>query len=126
MKTFLIDAVGCLFSESWVLNNELYEVLEKFSNRKIIVTGANKEQMIQFGLTSSPYEVFSLAHDPEKSDPKYFSLLLKYHNLVASEVLYIEHALKATQSAESLGITSHLYNWDAESVAHFLQTHLSK
>ena len=52
-------------------------LLDSFPNRKIILTGANDEQFKEFGLDRMPYEVFTLKHDPEKTDSQYYQLMLQ-------------------------------------------------
>ncbi len=54
MKTILADAWNALFLEDGIFQ-EMYELLEKYPNRKIVLTNANKEQQINFGLDESPY-----------------------------------------------------------------------
>jgi len=71
-------------------------------NRKIIVTNANDEQLITLGIVNMPYEVFTLKHNPDKIDPKYFETLLNTYQLTADEVIYFEHNNEAVQSAQSL------------------------
>lgn len=59
-----------------------------------------------------PYDVFTLKHNPDKVDPKYFEILLKQYNLDNSNVIYFEHSQEAVDSAKSLGITSYFYDSD--------------
>ncbi len=96
--------------ESFALFKEMHEMLETFSNRKIILTGANDEQFKKFGLDKMPYEVFTLKHNPEKVDPKYFEMMLQNFGLNKDEVIYFEHNPKAVESAESVGIKSYFYD----------------
>jgi hypothetical protein len=49
----------------------MYDLLETFQNRKIILTGAKYEKFKELGLSNMPYAVFTLEHDPEKTDPNY-------------------------------------------------------
>ena len=55
-----------------VMNREMKELLNSFENKKIVLTNANDEEMIKFGIDKSPYKVFSLKHKPNKTDEKYF------------------------------------------------------
>ncbi len=80
MKTILVDAVDTFVIEKeGILGifEEMHDLLEAFSNKKIILTGANAndEQFKQFGLDKMPYEVFTLKHNPEKTDPKYYEVM---------------------------------------------------
>lgn len=76
MKTILVDAVDALIVENeageFVKFVELFELLDKYENQKIIVTNANDEQIKKFGLDNVPYPVFTLKHNPDKPDPVYF------------------------------------------------------
>jgi HAD superfamily hydrolase (TIGR01509 family) len=113
MKTILVDAVDGIVVEegtSFVLFKEMHEMLETFPNRKIILTGANDEQYKKFGLDRMPYEVFTLKHNPEKTDPRYFEMMLEHFGLKSDEVIYFEHKLEAVKSAESVGIKSYHYD----------------
>ena len=109
MKTILVDAVGTFVVEGKI-NNELYNLLETYSNKKIILTNANDEQMITFGLVDMPYEMFTLKHNPDKVDLIYFQKMLEHFNLKAEDCLYFEHSIEAVKSAESVGIKTHFYD----------------
>ncbi len=131
IKTILVDAVDAFVIEekgSFKIFNEMYDLLEKFPNRKIILTGANDEQFKKFGLDKMPYEVFTLKHNPEKTDPKYFEMMLKHFGLNNKEVIYFEHNPSAVKSAESIGIKSYYYDpdkKDLEALKKFLDENSS-
>lgn len=112
MKTILVDAVDCFISPEGEIFTPMHDLLETYPNRKIILTGADDEQFKNFGLDKIPYEVFTLKHDPEKTDPKYFEILLAHFGLTASEVTYFEHNPAAVKSAQSVGINSYFYDND--------------
>lgn len=117
MKTILVDAVDGFIIETtngFQIFTEMYNLLEIFPNRKIILTGANDEQYKNFGLDKMPYEVFTLKHNPEKTDPKYFELMLQHFGLSKDDVVYFEHNLEAVKSAKSVGIKSYYYNPEEE------------
>lgn len=114
MKTILVDAVYCFVSDTGVIFNEMYRLLETYQNRKIILTGANDEQFKIFGLDKMPYEVFTLKHNPEKTDPKYFEIFLEKYGLAASDVIYFEHNPDAVKSAEAVGIVCYFYDEEKE------------
>lgn len=88
----------------------MYELLETYPNPKLLLTGANDEQFKHFKLDESPYEVFTLKHDPEKTDPAYFKTLLGKYNLTPGDVIYFEHNAEAAKSAESVGIKTYFYD----------------
>lgn len=106
MKTVLVDAVSTFLIKDHGIFQEMHSLLEKYLNRKIIVTNANDEQILMFGLDKMPYEVFSMKHEPEKTDPKYFQTLMQRYNLKCEDLIYFEHNQDAVLSAKSLGINS--------------------
>jgi FMN phosphatase YigB (HAD superfamily) len=113
VKTILVDAIGALITEKvdgWGVFKEMHVLLETFPNKKIILTGANDEQFRKFNLTNMPYEVFTLKHDPEKSDPLYYKKMLERFSLLATDVVYFEHDTDSVKSARSVGITTHHYH----------------
>lgn len=112
MKTILVDAVDAFVIEGEGIYKPMHELLETYPNRKILLTGANDEQMTKFGLHDMPYEVFSLQHNPEKTDPAYYEIMLKHFGLTKDDVVYFEHNPKAVESAQSVGIAS--YHYDSE------------
>ncbi|MFT4308341.1 MAG: HAD-IA family hydrolase [Candidatus Woesearchaeota archaeon] len=127
MKTILVDAIRTLVSEEGVMFEDLYELLESYPNRKIVLTGADDAQMESFGLNDLPYEVFTLRHDPEKSDPRYYELMLERFGLSAGDVVYFEHNEAAVASARSVGITALHYDpkvRDLQALRAFLDEHL--
>ncbi|HMS32026.1 MAG TPA: hypothetical protein PKA29_01990 [Candidatus Saccharibacteria bacterium] len=129
MKTILVDAINAFVLKDEGIFNEMYKMLEQYPNRKIILTGANDEQMEKFGLNDMPYEVFTLKHDPEKTDPNYFKIMLKHFNLSADDVVYFEHNEDAVKSAQSVGINTFHYDKDAKDLGalkKFIDGSLSK
>ena len=115
MRTILVDAVNAFVIEdegAFKIFKEMHDLLESFQNRKIILTGANDEQFKKFGLDKMPYEVFTLKHNPEKTDSKYYKIMLKHFNLSKDDVVYFEHNLEAVKSAQSIGIKTYHYDSD--------------
>ncbi|MBI2356930.1 HAD-IA family hydrolase [Candidatus Dojkabacteria bacterium] len=124
MKTILVDAVGT-FVVDMKINEEMHKLLEQYPNRKIILTNANDEQLATFGLVNMPYDMFTLKHNPDKTDPKYFEAMLSNFNLTPEDVIYFEHSQEAVDSAKSVGITSYFYDAekkDLESLKTFLDS----
>lgn len=130
MKTILVDAVDTFIVEegsAFKIFQAMYDLLETFPNRKIILTNANDEQMKTFNLTDLPYELFSLKHNPDKVVPEYFEKMLNHFQLVKNDVVYFEHSLEAVKSAESVGIKAYHYDpgkKDLESLKKFLNKNL--
>lgn len=112
MKTILIDAVHCFVSKEGQIFEEMQSLLDAYPNKKIILTGADDEQYKKFGLDKMPYEVFTLKHNPEKTDPKYFEILLEKFNLIKDDVIYFEHDTEAVKSAQSVGVNTYFYDND--------------
>jgi len=111
MKTILVDAADT-FTVDGKIHQELYGLLETYPNKKIVVTNANDEEQPKYGLVDLPYELFTLSHEPNKTDSDYFIKLFERFNLSADEVIYFEHSIDAVKSAESIGITSYYYDSD--------------
>jgi len=127
MKTILVDAVYCFVDKDGIIFQEMFDLLEKYPNRKILLTGANEEQFEKWDLDKMPYKVFTLKHNPEKTDPKYYEMMLEHFRLTKDDVIYFEHNMDAVKSAQSVGITTHHYDSekkDLESLKKFLDENL--
>ena len=130
MKTILVDAVDAFVIEDdgvFKIFKEMHDLLETFPNKKIVLTGANDEQFKKFGLDKMSYEVFTLKHNPEKTDPTYYQKMLEYFGLNKDDVIYFEHNPKAVESAQSVGIKSYFYDndkKDLEALKEFLTENL--
>ena len=116
MKTILVDAINGLILEDGTIFQAMLEMLEKYPNDKIVLTGANDEQFKKFNLDKSPYPVFTLKHDPEKTDPDYFRQLLANYSLKPEDVVYFEHNTDAVKSADSVGIKTYFYDHTKEDI----------
>lgn len=112
MKTILVDAINTFVLIDTGIFKAMHELLETYPNQKIILTNANDEQLVQFGLNQMPYEVFTLKHNPEKTNPDYYNQMLDFFSLKAEDVIYFEHHQEAVKSAQSAGITTYHYNKD--------------
>ena len=127
MKTILVDAVDTFVIEGEGIFQPMHDLLEQYPNRKIILTNANNEQIVEFGLTNLPYELYTLKHNPDKTDPKYFEQMLEHFNLDKDDVIYFEHNIDAVKSAQLVGITSYHYDLDKKdlsSINKFLDENL--
>ena len=127
MKTILLDAIDVIILEDGTVFEEMHQLLEKYPNPKLVLTGANDEQFKEFNLNRSPYEVFTLKHDPEKTDSKYFEILLNKYNLKPSEVVYFEHNKEAAEVATQAGIKTMFYDCskrDLKELKEFLDASL--
>lgn len=128
MKTILVDAINGLVLEDGSILQSMHELLEQYPNPKIVLTGANDEQFKHFKLDQVPYEVFTLKHNPEKTDPKYFEILLEKYGLMPSDVVYFEHNADAAKTAESVGIVTYFYDHtkeDMQALKQFLDKNLA-
>ncbi len=129
MKTILVDAVNTLIVKGQGIDQEIFDLLESFPNRKIVVTNADDDRMMEPDFSEVPYEIFSLHNDPNKSDPEYYQLLLIQLSLNMEDVIYFEHNPEAVKSAESVGITTYHFdpeNRDIEALKNFLLHELSE
>ena len=130
MKTILVDAVDCFIikqDERFGVFQDMYKLLETYPNKKIVLTGATEDKYELYGLSNLPYEFFTLKHNPEKTDPEYYKILLEKFGLSKDDVIYFEHNIDAVKSAESVGIKSYFYDndkKDLESLKIFLDENL--
>ncbi len=130
MKTILVDAAYCFTIEKagqFEIFKEMYELLETYPNKKIVLSGADDDKIKFYALDNLPYEFFTLKHNPEKIDPKYYEILLEKYGLDKDDVVYFEHNMDAVKSAESIGIKSYFYDndkKDLESLKNFLDENL--
>jgi len=127
MKTILVDAISGLIHKDGTLFREMYQLLETYPNPKLVLTGANDEQWEKYNLDISPYEVFTLKHNPEKTDPRYFEILLERYELKARDAVYFEHSKQAVETAERVGIKTYFYDHtkqDLEALKQFLDENL--
>lgn len=128
MKTILVDAINGLILENGTIFEAMHKLFESYPNPKLVLTGANDEQFAHFNLDKSPYEVFTLKHNPEKTDPEYFRILLDKYKLTPDEVIYFEHNAEAVKSAESLGIKTYFYDHikqDLVALKEFIDSNLN-
>ncbi|MBU0707128.1 HAD-IA family hydrolase [Patescibacteria group bacterium] len=112
MKTILVDAVNTFVIKDEGIFKSMHNLLEQYPNKKIVLTNANDEEMIKFGLNDVPYEMFTLMHKPDKTDPNYYKTMLNKLDLKANEVIYFEHNNEAVKSAQSVGINTYHYDKD--------------
>jgi len=115
MKTILVDAVHCFIinkDEGFGVFQDMFNLLEMYPNKKLVLTGANDEQQKKFGLDKISYEFFTLKHNPEKTNPEYYKTLLEKYNFNKDEVIYFEHDENAVKSAQSVGINTYFYDND--------------
>lgn len=127
MKTILVDAINGLVLEDGNILEPMHQLPESYPNNKLVLTAANDEQFKKFKLDQVPYEVFTLKHDPEKTDPEYFKILFEKYGLTANDVVYFEHNAEAAKTAQSAGIPTYLYDHtkeDMDALKQFLDKNL--
>lgn len=130
MKTILVDAVHAFViktKDGCKIFKEMHDLLETYPNNKILLTGANDQEFIEFGLGKMPYQVFTLKHNPEKTDPEYYKTMLKHFDLDASDVIYFEHNQEAVKSAQSANINTYYYDpvkKDLDSLKSYLDANI--
>ena len=116
MKTILVDVVHAFVIKGEGIYKPMHDLLEQYPNRKIILTGANDAQMDEFGLRDVPYDIFTLKHNPEKTDPLYYRKMLEHFGLAKDNVIYFEHDSRAVESAQLIGINSYYYDNDKKNI----------
>lgn len=124
MKTILVDAINTFVIKDQGIDQEIFDLLESFPHRKIVVTNADDDRLAESDFAEVPYEIFTLSNDPAKTDPEYFRQLLGHLMLEAEDVVYFEHNPGAVESAESVGITSYYFDpekRDIGALQNFLQ-----
>ena len=115
MKTILVDAVYAFVIETedgFSIFEPMQKMLDELPNTKIILTNADYERFKKYGLDKMPYEVFTLKHNPEKTNPKYYEKILEHFGLDKEGVVYFEHNENAVKSARSVGIKTYHYDSD--------------
>lgn len=117
MKTIMVDTMHAFVVKGEGIYEPMQALLETYPNRKILFTNADDEEMDRFGLHEMPYEVFTLKHAPEKTDPEYFKKVLQHYNLTPKDVVYFEHNTDAVKSAQSVGITTLHYDKEGKDLA---------
>lgn len=110
IKTILVDAINTFIIKELGVYKEMHELLEKYPNKKIVLTNADDKNIKQYGLDKLPYELFTLKNNPSKTSSEYFTLMLNHFNLKAEDVVYFEHNLDAVISAQVLGIQTYHYD----------------
>lgn len=116
-KTILVDAWHTFVTKDGIFQ-EMKQLLDKFDNEKIILTNANSDEREKLGIINMPYEIFSLAHNPNKTDPEYYKKMLAHFSLSLQDVVYFEHSAEAVESARSVGIQAvHHYDRDKKDLA---------
>lgn len=127
MKTILVDAIHAFIIKGEGIFQEMFDMLERYPNRKIILTNADDKEMEKFGLNNMPYEIFTLKHNPNKTDSGYYQKMLEHFGLNKKDVIYFEHNEDAVKTAQSIGITTYYYDEnkkDLSSLKEFLDENL--
>tara|TARA_R110002049_G_scaffold77202_2_gene197751 strand:- start:54 stop:434 length:381 start_codon:yes stop_codon:yes gene_type:complete len=125
MKSILVDAWNTFVTKNGI-DQDLKKLLDSFPNPKIILTNADQQERITYGIVNMPYQVFSLEHNPNKTDKAYYLRMLEFYNLEPNDVIYFEHNIEAINSAISAGIKTHHYKKedDLDALHSFLRNNL--
>ena len=110
MKTILVDAKDCFVNPRGEIFEEMHQMLEKYPNKKIILTNADYQDTNKFNLNDMPYEVFTLKDNPGKPDPRYYETMLYNFGLEAKDVICFENREDAVKGAQAVGIKVYHYN----------------
>ena len=109
MKTILIDAIDTFIVDDAVFT-EMQELLDSYPNPKMVVTNADYEEGSDSIFNRLPYPVYTMRHNPDKTDPAYFVALFSHLGLTKDDVVYFEHNPEAVASAQSVGIESYRFD----------------
>ena len=126
MKTILVDAWNTLITKEGV-DPDMKGLLDQYPNPKIIVTNANAEEQLAFGMVNLPYPLYTMNHHPDKTDPYYFECLLNAFDLEPGDTLYFEHNADAVASSASTGINAYWFDKDLrdlDKLREFLESSL--
>lgn len=127
MKTILVDAVNAFIIPGEGIFKEMQTLLDSYPNPKIILTGAKYADFDKYWLNQMPYEVFTLEHDPEKTELQYYQTMLVNFRLAAGDTIYFEHNPEAVESAKCVGINTFYYDKekkDLVALKEFLDSNL--
>lgn len=125
-KVILVDTWHVFITEDGI-NKDIENILNSFANKKILLTNSSKEQNEEHGIINMSYEVFTLSHNPGKSDPEYYKIMLEKFDLKANKVIYFEHGKDAVKAAQSLGIKTYWYDKnkkDIGSLREFIENNI--
>lgn len=126
-KVILVDAYHTFVIPDTGIDEDMYEILEGFEHKKILVTNADEEKQQELGIVNMPYEVFTLNFNPDKGNPEYFRMLLYQYELSPEDCIYFEHNPLAVENANKLGITSYHFDpekRDLKALKSFLESNL--
>jgi hypothetical protein len=123
-KILAIDAIGLLVDVNGKINFKINRLINEFDNKKIVLTNANDNEKKKF-LKNVNYKIFSLKHNPEKSNITYFKKFLLKYNLKPNQLIYIEHNIKACRSARKNKIKTFHYVGNYIKLKKFLKLNLN-
>ncbi len=123
-KILLVDAVNCLVDHKGKINLKIKNLIDKFNNRKIVLTNADDKEKKIF-LKNVNYNVFTLKHNPNKTSTKYYKKFLKTYNFSPKQLVYFDHNIAAVNSAKKNGIITHHYDGNISRLENFLHLHLN-
>lgn len=122
----LVWSLHTLVNEDGIINTEVQSILNEFDNTKIIVTNSNDAEIEKLGLNNLNYEIFTLAHEPNKVNPLYFDILLRTYNLLPKNTIYFDSSEEALSAAKSMWITTYKFdkNKDINVLRNYLKVNL--
>lgn len=105
----------------------MQKILDRFPNKKIILTNADTEKQKELWIVNMPYSVFTLSNNPSKTETEYYKRMLSNFWLISEKVIYFEHNPDAVKSAESFGIKTMWFDKekrDLGELEQFLQNNI--
>ncbi len=115
-KIILVDWWQTFVTQEGI-DKSLQGMLDSFPNKKIILTNATIAEREKRGAEPMPYEIFSLDHNPDKTDSIYFSKMLEILWLSTDNLIYFERNPISVAAAQSVWITTCYYDIEKRDIA---------
>ena len=123
-RTLLIDGMHCLYDEEFNIDKKLFDMLQFFNAKKILVVNNYKEKAEEL-LKDKGYEVFSFNRKILKNNKNFFEKLLERYKLDKKDVIYFDHDEKNVEAAEEAGIKNALlYDGKTKKIQEFIKNNL--
>ena len=123
-RILLVDGMHCLYDEESNIDKKLFDVLQSFNAKKILVVNNFKEKAEEM-LKEHGYEIFSFNGKVLKNKKEFFEKLLEKYHLDKNEIIYFDHDEANIEAAESAGIKNALvYDGKIRKIQEFIKNNL--
>ena len=120
-RVLLIDGMHCLYDENFNINKKLFDALQNFNCRKIIVVNNFKEKAEAL-LKEYGYEIFSFNGKILKNKKEFFEKLMEKYKIEKDEIIYFDHDDENVDTAEEAGIKNALvYDGKIKKIQDFVK-----